>query len=219
MAVAFVLKLPKRDESHWKEKLKRIDFLGAIILVGAVFCLLFGFDRGSNTTWSSKATMIPLCIAFPLFALFMIVELKVASEPFCPGNVIFERSLFAAYLCNFFSFAGVLSCYFYIPLHYQAVDGHSATRAGVLLIPGIVAGVCGSLFGGVYMQKTGKYFWLTVFAYTNLVVGLIMVTLFSGLVMNSTPGIIAGHIICGISNGIGVTTSLIALSKFRCWRL
>jgi len=213
LAVALVLKLPKRNEANWKEKLKRIDFLGAIILVGAVFCLLFGLDRGSNTTWSSKMTLIPLCTAFPLFALFVFVEVKVASEPFAPGHIIFERSLFACYLCNFFSFAGWLSCLFYIPLYYQAVDGLSATKAGVLLIPGIIAGVSGSLFGGIYMQRTGKYFWITVIGYTCLVVGMILITLFSGVVENATIGIISGQVICGFANGIGVTTSLIALSK------
>lgn len=215
IAVAIVLKLRKRDESHWKEKLKRIDFLGAAILVGAVFCLLFGLDRGSNISWSSKITLIPLSSALPLFALFVLVETKVASEPFAPGHIIFERSLFACYLCNFFSFAGWLAALFYIPLYYQAVDGHSATRAGVLLIPGIIAGVSGSLFGGVYMQKTGKYYWLTVIAYTNLVVGMIIITLFSGLVKNSTIGIIVGGVVCGFSNGIGVTSSLIALSTYQ----
>jgi len=213
LAVAIVLKLPKRNEANWREKLKRIDFLGAVILVGAVFCLLFGLDRGSNTTWSSKTTLVTLCTAFPLFALFVFVEVKVAPEPFAPGHIIFERSLFACYLCNFFSFAGWLSCLFYIPLYYQAVDGHSATKAGVLLIPGIVAGVSGSLFGGVYMQKTGKYFWITVMAYTSLVVGMILITLFSGVVKNATIGIISGQVVCGFANGIGVTTSLIALSK------
>ena len=92
-----------------------------------------------------------------------------------------------------------------------AVDGFSATQAGVRLLPGIVAGVCGSLFGGILMQKTGKYYWLTVCAYTSLTLGIIPILLSTGLVGNSTYGISVGLVICGFSNGIGVTTSLIAL--------
>jgi len=213
-AVAVALKEPKREhKSNWKDKLRRIDFLGAAILVCAVFALLLGLDRGSNVSWSGKITLVPLCVAFPLFGLFLFVEMKVAAEPFAPGHIIFNRSLFACYLCNFFSFAGWLAAIFYAPLYFQAVNGSSATTAGLLLLPNIVAGVSGSLFAGFYMQRTGKYYWLTVIAYANLVVGMVLILLFSGLLVNSTLGIIIGMVTCAFSNGIGVTSSLIALSK------
>ena len=211
VTVSLVLKLPKRESSHWKSKLRRIDFLGAFVLVSAVFTLLLGLDRGSNMSWRAPITIASLCISFPAFILFILVEMKIATEPFAPGHIIFERSLFACYLCNFFSFGGWLSALFYIPLFFQAVDGLSATQAGVRLLPGIVAGVSGSLFGGILMQKSGKYYWLTVCAYTTLTLGMIPILLSTGLVANSTYGISLGLVMCGFSNGIGVTTSLIAL--------
>lgn len=61
------------------------------------------------------------------------------------------------------------------------------------------------------MQTTGKYYWLTVCAYTTLTLGMIPILLSTGLVGNSTYGISVGLVVCGFSNGIGVTTSLIAL--------
>lgn len=211
VTVSLVLKLPKRDSSHWKSKLRRVDFLGASVLVCAVFTLLLGLDRGGNVSWRAPITIASLCVSFPSFMLFVLVEMKVAAEPFAPGHIIFERSLFACYLCNFFSFGGWLSALFYLPLFFQAVDGFSATQAGVRLLPGIVAGVSGSLFGGILMQKTGKYYWLTVCAYTTLTLGMIPILLSTGLIANSTYGISVGLAMCGFSNGIGVTTSLIAL--------
>lgn len=48
LSVFFVLKLPKTDDAEWKVKLRRVDFLGAFILVAAVFTLLLGLDRGGN---------------------------------------------------------------------------------------------------------------------------------------------------------------------------
>ncbi|KAG9594797.1 MFS multidrug transporter, partial [Aureobasidium melanogenum] len=211
VVVGLVLKLPKREQTDWKQKLRRIDFLGAAILIGAVFTLLLALDRGSNVSWKAKITIISISLSIPLFILFVLVEMKVAKEPFAPGHIIFNRSLFACYLCNFFSFSGWLAALFYIPLYFQAVDGLTATEAGVRLIPGIIAGVSGSLFGGFYMQRTGKFYYLTVIAYTCLVIGMTFVFLFSGLVANSTLGIIAGMCICGFSNGIGVTSTLIGL--------
>lgn len=155
LSVFFVLHLPKIEHSNWKTKLARIDFLGAFVLVLAVFTLLLGLDRGGNVAWSTPITVASLCTSVPLFILFAVIEQKYAAEPFAPGRIIFERSLFAAYLCNFFSFGGWLACLFYLPLFFQAVDGFSATQAGVRLLPAICAGVCGSLFAGILMQRTG----------------------------------------------------------------
>lgn len=74
-----------------------------------------------------------------------------------------------------------------------------------------MAGVSGSLFGGLLMKRTGRYYWLTVCAYTSLTLGMVPVLLCTGLVTNNTYGICIGMAICGFSNGIGVTTSLIGL--------
>lgn len=211
LAVSLVLHLPKQEQADWKAKLKRIDFLGAAILIAAVFTLLLALDRGSNVSWKATITLVSLGLSVPLFALFAMVEMKVAREPFAPGHIIFHRTLFACYLCNFFSFSGWLAALFYIPLYFQAVDGVSATGAGVRLIPGIICGVSGSLFGGFYMQKTGKYYWLTICAYTCLTLGMTVIFLCSGVLVDSTVGIILGMCINGFSNGIGVTTSLIGL--------
>lgn len=211
-AVAIMLKSPPKEASDWTTRLKRVDFLGAAILILAVFGLIFGMDRGSNLAWLQTITLVPLGLSFLLFAAFILVETRYASEPFAPGRIVFERSLFAAYLCNFFSFAGYLATLFYVPLYFQAVDGYSATKAGLLLIPGILAGVSGSLFAGFYMRWTGKYYWLTILAYTNLMLGVVLVLLFSGLVINSTLGISLALVVGSFSNGIGVTSSLIALS-------
>ncbi|KAL1297867.1 hypothetical protein AAFC00_006390 [Neodothiora populina] len=211
MAVGLLLKLPPQDQDHWKQKLRRIDFLGAIVLIGAVFTLLLALDRGSNVSWKATITIVALSLAVPLFALFIFIEMKVAKEPFAPGHIIFHRSLFACYACNFFAFGGWIAALFYIPLYFQAVDGLTATQAGVRLIPSIACGVSGSLFGGFYMQRTGKYYYLTVIAYSCLVVGLSFIIMFSGVVVKSTPGLIAGMCISGFSNGIGVTSTLIGL--------
>lgn len=61
------------------------------------------------------------------------------------------------------------------------------------------------------MKRTGRYYWLTIAAYTMLTVGMIPILLCSGLIANNTYGIAVGLAICGFSNGIGVTTSLIGL--------
>jgi uncharacterized membrane protein YsdA (DUF1294 family) len=194
-------------------KTKRIDFLGAGTLVGAVLGLLVGLDRGGNVSWTLPLTIISLSVSGALFVAFVLVEIYVAKEPFAPGHIIFNRSLFACYLCNFFCFGGWLSTIYFMPLFFQAADGASATKASILLIPATTFGVFGSLFGGWVMRHTGKYYWLTVIAYGLVTISLFVIFLFSGIIATITTVIVGASTVCAFGNGIGVTSTLIGLSK------
>ena len=209
----FFLYLPGPEDANWGTKLSRIDFLGAVALIASVFCLLLGLDRGSSVSWASTLTIVLLCASAVLFLAFGFVETKVATEPFAPGRIIFERSLLACYLCNFFSFGGWFAVIFYLPLYYQAVDGLSAAESGTRLIPAIIAGVAGSMIAGFVMKKTGRYYALIVVAYMGLLWGFLPIILFTGLISNSTWGSVVGLTICGLGNGVGLTATLIALSE------
>lgn len=211
VAVFTVLHLPKVESSGWKTKLRRVDFLGAITLICAVFLLLFGLDQGSNVAWSQPITVTSLALSIPLFTAFVVIEQKYAAEPFAPGRIIFDRGLLACNLCNFFAFGGLMSVTFYLPLYYQAVAGFTATQAGLILIPSVVGGVSGSLSGGILMQKTGKYYWLTIVGYTIFVLGGVPILLFTGLVTKYLPGVVIGLFFSGLGNGIGITTTLVGL--------
>ncbi|RAH44057.1 putative MFS multidrug transporter [Aspergillus brunneoviolaceus CBS 621.78] len=211
VAVTVMLHLPAVEDSHWRTKLGRIDFPGAIVLVGAVFGFLLGLDRGSNVSWTIPITVISLSVSGALFVLFVVVECFYAAEPFAPGHIIFNKTFFAAYGCNFFSFGGWMAALFYIPLYFQAVDGVSATVAGLRLLPSILAGVSGSLFAGFVMKWTGKFYWLTVFAYALLTLGLTITTLASGGAFENTIVMVLGTVFCAFGNGIGVTSTLISL--------
>lgn len=213
VAVSLMLKLPARENSHWKDKLRRIDFLGAVVLVGAVLGFLLGLDRGSNVSWKMPLTIASLSISMVLFIVFVLVEVYLAAEPFAPGHIIFNRTFFALYCCNLFSFGGWIAALFYIPLYFQAVDGVSASVAGLRLLPSILAGVTGSLFAGIVMKRTGKYYWLTIAAYAALTLGCSAIFLFSGGAATGLIPMILGMVVAAFGNGIGVTTTLIGLSK------
>jgi hypothetical protein len=210
LAVYFILDLPPVSHSHWFTRLLSLDFSGALLLILATTALLFGLDRGSNVSWSSEYAYIPLAASLPLYVAFIFVE-KHAPNPFAPPRIIFTRNLTPAYLCNFFAMAGYMATLFYIPLFFQAVDNLSSAAAGIRLIPGILGSVTGSVGGGIIMQRTGKYYTMTIIAYSLLFVGTTIIVACTGLLVNSTLGIIIGLAISGFGGGIGVTTTLIAL--------
>jgi len=137
--------------------------------------------------------------------------MNLASEPFAPKHIILNRSLAAGYLVNFFGLGAGITSIYQISLYFQAVLGKTASQAGVYLLPSIVASVSGSLAGGLIMQATGKYYWLTFAAYVSVLVGTTLITLLSGDLTTSMVGIVIGLVLSGIGNGSGITTSLVSL--------
>lgn len=209
IAVYLCLHLPKIDHAHWREKIARIDFLGATFLVLAVIGLLAGLDSGSNRGWSDNLTVISLSLTPVLFGLFLYVESRIATHPFAPGHIIFNRSLFACYLGNFFGVAGQTACLFFAPLFFQAVQGLSTTRSGTMLIPCMVGAVSASLGGGYIIKRTGRYFWITLTGYAVLF--LSAVPLMLSIYARSTPGVVITLTAVSVGAGSAITTTLIAL--------
>ena len=214
LAVAFSLHLPKRpDDAVWTKQLRRIDFLGALLLVLTVFALLFGLDRGVNISWSNPLAIGFTCATLPLLAAFLIVETKVALEPFTPGHIIFNGALFACYACNFFGYAAFTAFGFYLPSFLQIVLQMTPAEAGASMIPLAISGVSGTLLGGVIIKRTGRFYWLGICAAVCSTVGSLPIAWSAGLGTKSLPGIYVGSVISFIPQGMVVTASLIAISR------
>ena len=192
VAVMFALHLPKPEPGDFKDKLKRVDFGGAAALVLAVFSLLFALDRGGNYAWNDRLTITSL-VSFGAFSVvFGFTEMMFAKEPFAPKRIIVNRSLIASYLVNFFGIASAFTTIFHVALYLQAVQGKTASEAGLWLIFYVAGGVTGSLSGGLIMQATGKFYVITVVGYALLLAGTVIVTLTSGVLITSLVAMIIG---------------------------
>jgi predicted MFS family arabinose efflux permease len=211
VSVTLSLHLPTRDTEDFYAKLRRVDFLGAITLICTVFFLLLGLDRGGNIGWQDTTAQYSLT-AFVVFgSIFAFIEMEWAREPFAPKRIIVNRSLIASYLVNFFGIASAFAVLFHIPLYLQAVHSKTATETSVWLIVCTLGAVAGSLAGGLVIQATGKYYWLTVSAYVMHFVGIVVLTLTCGVWVTSIAFITLGLLVSSIGNSTGVTTSLVSL--------
>lgn len=208
--VYFVFYPPPVEDIRWKEKLARVDFLGALSLILAVVVLLIGLDRGSNVAWSDVATITCCALALPLFAVFVFVELKVAHHPFAPVHVIFNRSILAAYLTNLFCMSAQMATVFYIPLYFQVVNNLSATESGVRLIPPLFCSVAGAIVTGQIIDRTGRYYWWSIIALCVSVIGAIIVSL-SSSVFKFSWGLIIGGCCIAFGTGSTITTTLMSV--------
>lgn len=229
LMVAFTLHIPEAPMgpagtipgvSSKRAKLRRVDFAGALTLVSAVSCLLISLDLGVNSInyqFSSPFTQSLLVASILFFFAFYHVENSYAAEPFCPPPLVKRREILAPCMTNFFCFAALTPVVFHIPLFFQAVLGSSATVAGQMLIPMIFGGMVGSVSGGVFIQKTGRYYWLIYIAQLAQILG-VSVILTSMMVSGTGPSertilgfILPGMVVFNVGFSISITSLLIAL--------
>ncbi len=142
--------------------IRRIDFLGAALASAATILLLLGLTWGGQTyPWASWQVIGALVGTVALFAAFLLVE-RVAAEPVLPLD-LFKNQVFAsAALLSLLTGAVLLALVYYLPLFLQGVLGESATNSGAVITPMTVSLVIGSVAGGLFVAKTGRYQWIAI---------------------------------------------------------
>ena len=168
---------------------------------------------GSNKAWNLPACYVPLAASPVLFGLFVLVEIKFASQPFIPHHIMFSRLLAPIYMWNFLSYAAIFSILFHFPLFYQAVLKYNAGQSGALLLPGVIVGPVGSFMGGFYVKRTGRSYWLSVIASGIMVLGFVPLIVSARPEILSIVGIVTGNGVVGFAQGVNVTFRLVALSE------
>ncbi|THV03269.1 vacuolar amino acid permease [Dendrothele bispora CBS 962.96] len=148
-----------------RDKLRRIDFLGSLTLVGAVGCLLLGFSLKTTEEmpWSHP-WIYGLFTASLLFGItFLLVEKSWSPYPVMPLGLITQRTPLAVSMSNLFGSMAAFSMVFFLYHRYfSAVRLYSATDAGAHLLPHSIAISVGSVFAGWVMRRTGKLYNLTI---------------------------------------------------------
>ncbi|TFK99106.1 vacuolar amino acid permease [Pterulicium gracile] len=177
VALKVNIRLPAEVENRsFRERLRRIDLLGSLTLVGTVGSLLLGFSLKSTEElpWSHPVVWGLLSASVVWGALFILVEHKYAAYPVMPLRLMRRNPLFVSLANLFASMAAfsMLTCnslslqLYHVPMYFSAVRLQSATNSGLHLLPhSVYADECvqtGSVFAGWLMRRTGKLHTLTV---------------------------------------------------------
>ncbi|WP_027094687.1 MDR family MFS transporter [Cohnella thermotolerans] len=176
VALFFILFFYKESLEHAKQK---IDWWGAVTLVGAVVCLMFSLELGGQEyAWDSVQILSLLAAAAVLFAAFLLVERK-AEEPIISYGM-FRRRLFASStIIGMFYGAGFITFAMYIPIFVQGVNGGSATNSGLILLPMTLSSVFASQLGGFLSAKT---------SYRNIMIGSALIFILGTFLLSTlTP--------------------------------
>lgn len=185
----------------------KIDWVGAIALVGAVVSLMFALEFGGNEyAWDSAVILSLFAIFAVLFVLFIMVERRVA-DPIISLDLFKNRLFAATQSVAFFYGSAFIITTVLIPIFVQSVYGGTATNSGIILIPMMVGSVVGSQIAGQSVRK---------FSYRSIM--LVSVCLFSiGMLLLSTidantarSSLTIFMVITGL--GVGFSFSLLSMA-------
>jgi EmrB/QacA subfamily drug resistance transporter len=147
---------------HHVKREASVDYLGAATIVGSVTSLILYLSwAGPDKGWTSGIGIALIAATIVLALLFVFVESK-AKEPIIPNELFthwtFTSNVVFAMIMGVGMFGGLI----YLPIYLQAVQGMSATRSGLAMLPLVVGIFSTSISGGQIMSRTGRYKWMPI---------------------------------------------------------
>lgn len=155
--IAIVFAVISLNESYDNTVSKKVDVLGAILLMISIFCLVFPLLKGNDYGWTSKAIISLFCICILSISAFLFVEVKT-KEPMLPLN-LFKESTFTA-SCILYMSAGFATASPLLLLNFylEQIFNYSPLRSGSILMTLSIASVLGIPLGGILIKKIGARF-------------------------------------------------------------
>ena len=202
VATAKYLRLPV----HRAER--RIDFLGAALLVGSVSSLLLvSVWGGQEYEWGS-ATIIGLgATGVVLGALFLLQESR-APEPILPLRLFREPVFRVSTLLGVFIGVAMFGGFIFLPVFLQVATGASATRSGLLTLPLMAGLMTTSIVGGRIISRTGRYKIFPVLGTGLAATGMFLLSTMSV----DTPRVLSGLYMAILGAGLGATMPVLTLA-------
>lgn len=141
------------------DRIKRIDWIGATSLTMSVTAILLALAwAGTNHSWSSWRTILPLILGFAGMLGFFVHQFSGhVAEPTMPPKLFSNRTSVSIFVMAFVH--GILLLYvtYFMPVYFQAVRGATPTRSGVEIFPIATTIAPAAAISGVLVTITGKY--------------------------------------------------------------
>lgn len=126
---------------------RRFDGPGFALLVTALLALLTGLSSGQREGWGSNRVMAELCLAAAAAVGFVLWELRT-DAPMLNPRLFAARGFACSAAVALVYGAALFGSTYLAPLFVQTIQGYSATRAGLLLMPAGLAMVLVFPVGG-----------------------------------------------------------------------
>ncbi|MEY9945908.1 MDR family MFS transporter [Kitasatospora sp. GAS1066B] len=135
----------------------KIDYLGAILIAGAVSLLMVWVTlAGKNYAWGSWQTALMVGGGLLLVLLFVLTERR-AAEPIMPLGLFRHRTVSLAAVASTFVGIGMYGATTFLSQYFQLAKGKTPTMAGILTLPMILGLALASAIAGRLITKHGKW--------------------------------------------------------------
>ncbi|KAJ7719163.1 ABC transporter [Mycena olivaceomarginata] len=165
---------------------------------------------GNTKPWDDKAVIITFVFAGAIAIAFVLWERYVGEAAMAPLEIFQSRSIYALLLTGFSTDSpSLFSPMQYLPILYQVVRRHSATKSGIDILPMLVAGIVLLLISGLLVSKFGYYFPFLLAAPPCLAVGSGLLYTISAT--TSSAKLAGIQILLGASTGLGLQNSIVGV--------
>ncbi|KAM0808473.1 putative Major facilitator superfamily domain-containing protein [Seiridium cardinale] len=131
-------------------KLKRIDYLGAVMLTGTLVLFLYGL--------SGTVQIVPILASLGTLVVFILIECFWASDPIIPLVLLQSRAALLACFGQLGFMTARWTILFYAPITALAVFGFSSGASGSMLIPtNLGFGMGGLIVGWLHVKRSGSF--------------------------------------------------------------
>lgn len=160
VAFVVVVRLNHSRQGGLVQQLRRVDWIGNVILMGSVVAILIPLSQASTTyPWSSAHILVPLLVGLLVgVPLFLAYEgSKWCVEPTLPLRLLRNRTTLAALAITFLHALCTLWVIYFLPVYFQGVKMASPVHSGVMLLPTIILMLPFVIVGGKLMEVFGRY--------------------------------------------------------------
>lgn len=151
--IAFFMLFFSYHESAQRRK-ARIDWIGTVLLTGSILSLMFALELGGKEYDWNSWEIISLFSAFAVALVLFILSQRMVQEPIIQPALFKNRMFTSSAGAAFFYGVIMIVAVSYIPLFVQGVFSGTATNAGLILTPMLLANVVSSGLGGALTTKT-----------------------------------------------------------------
>jgi EmrB/QacA subfamily drug resistance transporter len=186
----------------------RIDYLGAVLLAGALSAIVLYTSLG-GTTWSWRAPQMIALLAggIALLGLFVFVESR-AAEPIVPLELFRNRIFTVTSAMGFIIGLALFGAITYLPLFQQIVNGYSPTGSGLQLVPLMAGLLLTSIASGQLISRFGRY---KIFPIVGTAITVVALLLLSRLDVG-TSGLVAALYMLVLGLGLGMVMQVLVLA-------
>jgi len=211
---AIMLTLALKEQVERKKH--QLDYIGTLTLSGSIVALLFAFlQGGTNWSWVSWQS-ISLFVISIVFLGWFLYEERRTPEPILPLDLFKNRIIVISSIGGVVLGTIMFGITSYVPLFMQGVKGGSATDAGIILGPLLLAWPIAATISGKFVLSYGYR--------TTALVGTALTLIGMGIVLAFTPQvglplIIGAMVLIGAGLGFSSSAYILSVQNAVPWNL